>query len=92
MEYIKIYVVLFTLVNAVALGMMIWDKFNAIKNKRRLSEKTLLLFSVIGGALGMLIGMVLVSHKTAKVHFKYVVPISALVHWFLIITWFFKVS
>ena len=42
------------------------DKLLAIKRKRRISEHTLLLLSVIGGSLGALIAMYLFHHKTRK--------------------------
>lgn len=50
------------------------DKRLAIKNKRRVSEFTLLFFSFLLGSLGMLIGMYIFNHKTKKAKFFLGVP------------------
>jgi uncharacterized membrane protein YsdA (DUF1294 family) len=43
-----------------------YDKKLAQNNKRRISEKTLLTFVVIGGSIGSGLGMLFFRHKTAK--------------------------
>ena len=47
------------------------DKRKAIKGRRRISEKTLLTFSLIGGAYGGLTGMLFFRHKTAREHWYF---------------------
>ena len=42
------------------------DKRKAIKNKWRIKESLLLLFSLIGGGIGSLFGIYLFHHKTKK--------------------------
>ena len=42
------------------------DKYLAIKNLYRISEKILLLLSILGGSIGALISMYLFHHKTKK--------------------------
>lgn len=43
-----------------------YDKKLAQNNKRRISEKTLLTFVVIGGTVGSGLGMLFFKHKTSK--------------------------
>ena len=43
-----------------------YDKYLAKKNKKRISEKTLLTLVFIGGTLGSGLGMLTFRHKTAK--------------------------
>ena len=55
------------------------DKYKAIKNNYRISENTLLLLSILGGGIGSLLGMILFHHKTKKLKFQILVPISILI-------------
>lgn len=43
-----------------------YDKYLAKRNKRRIPEKTLLSFMLIGGTIGSAIAMLFFRHKTAK--------------------------
>ena len=43
-----------------------YDKRLAIKNKKRISEKTLLIWVVFGGTLGSSLAMSIFRHKTSK--------------------------
>ena len=61
-------------INLIGLILMFIDKRMAIYHKRRIPENTLLFISLIGGALGILIGMNLFHHKTKKLKFK-IIPI-----------------
>ncbi len=45
------------------------DKYQSKNNKRRISEKTLLLFSAFGGCFGSVFAMNIFSHKTKKKKF-----------------------
>ena len=56
------------------------DKSNAIKNRRRISEATLMYFGIFGGALLMLLFMKLVRHKTLKPKFMVSFPILSVLH------------
>ncbi len=60
------------------------DKFLAIKNYYRISEKILYLFSVIGGVLGALLGMFFFRHKTSKLRF-YLVNIVSMLVWIILV-------
>ncbi len=52
------------------------DKRKAIKNKKRISEFSILSKSFLMGALGTLLGMLAFRHKTRKIKFKILVPLS----------------
>ena len=43
-----------------------YDKFLAKNHKSRISEKTLLIFVLIGGTIGSGLAMLIFRHKTAK--------------------------
>ncbi len=62
-------------INIVTFLIMMLDKFLAIKNKRRISEKTLFILSVIGGSIGLLIAMYFVRHKIKKKKFYLGIPL-----------------
>lgn len=59
----------FSLINLVAFSTIGIDKQLAVNKKRRISELKLLLPSVIGGALGSGLAMLLFRHKTSKESF-----------------------
>jgi uncharacterized membrane protein YsdA (DUF1294 family) len=54
------------IINGIAFVLTSYDKRLAIKNKRRVSEKTLLCIVAFGGTIGAGIAMGLFRHKTAK--------------------------
>lgn len=60
------------IINILAFLICYIDKRKAIKNKKRISERTLLFISLIGGCFGFLLGMYLFHHKTKKLKFKLV--------------------
>ena len=67
------------------------DKFLAIKKKNRISEKTLLLNSFIGGSIGSILGMYTFRHKTKKMRFVIGFPAILIFEIFVVIyyTFFF---
>lgn len=56
-----------------------YDKVMAIKNRWRVSEKTLLVCAFLFGGLGAYIGMIGFRHKTKHIHFKILLPICAMI-------------
>ena len=58
--------------------MMASDKSRARKGSRRISEKRLFAFALLGGALGGSIGMHVFRHKTRHWYFRLFFPLLAL--------------
>jgi uncharacterized membrane protein YsdA (DUF1294 family) len=56
----------FLTINLIAFVLIGYDKQLAIKNKNRISEKTLLTWVAIGGTIGSSLAMSIFRHKTAK--------------------------
>lgn len=68
------------LVNVIAFGLYGLDKWKAIKKKkdkscRRIPEKVLLCWAIIGGSVGSYVGMRFYNHKTKKLKFSVGVPV-----------------
>lgn len=63
------------LTNLVAFLLMGIDKRRAIRAQRRIPERILLLWAVLGGAWGAYIGMRTFHHKTKKPRFSVGVPV-----------------
>ena len=53
------------------------DKLKAVKKRRRVPERTLLMLAFLLGGAGAMFGMVIFNHKTSKARFRYLVPIAA---------------
>ena len=71
-------------VNILSFVMCTLDKYFAIKNKYRISEKLFILFSIIGGVFGLVVGMHLVRHKTKKKSFNIPIYIIFII-WVIVI-------
>lgn len=56
------------------------DKLKSQLATRRISEKTLLLLTLIGGSLGTLLGMWFFRHKTKKMSFQAVIALILALH------------
>lgn len=63
MQWIVLYLIVVNLLSFTLTGI---DKWMAIKQKWRVSEKTLHGVTLVGGTLGSGLGMFLFRHKTAK--------------------------
>ncbi|MFV5701388.1 DUF1294 domain-containing protein [Flavobacterium sp. XS2P12] len=59
----------FIILNCLTFLVTAYDKLLAIKNKRRISERNLLLTTVIGGTIGSGLAMLVFRHKTSKMSF-----------------------
>lgn len=70
MMTVKIIVGYFIFINLLAFLLNFIDKRKAIKQKRRISEKTLLRIALIGGSLGAMYAMKKFRHKTVKKSYK----------------------
>lgn len=61
-------------INIAGFLIMFIDKSRAKHNEWRISEKTLIIISAIGGSIGMLFGMHVFRHKTKHIKFTVGVP------------------
>lgn len=76
-EYYLCYLAVINLATLLIFGI---DKLKSVRGKYRISEKTLLILCLLGGALGGLIAMILFNHKTRKAKFFVIVPLLVIVH------------
>ena len=65
--------------NIAGLVIMKVDKKRAVKHQYRISERTLWLFAIFGGAIGCTLGMNTYRHKTKHLAFKIGFPFLAIV-------------
>ena len=79
----KIVLPLLVVLNLFAFVLMGLDKYFAIQQRNRISERNLLSLAFMGGSLGIYFGMVVFRHKTRKALFNLGVPLMMLVHFFL---------
>jgi uncharacterized membrane protein YsdA (DUF1294 family) len=73
-------------INSISFLLMGIDKYKAIKNKWRIQENTFLILALFGGFIGILLGMILFHHKTQKLKFKLLIPLTMLINFYI----FFK--
>ncbi|MGN7388283.1 DUF1294 domain-containing protein [Sporosarcina sp. SAFN-015] len=60
--------------------MMGYDKKQSKKRARRVPEKTLWLFAIVGGGIGSYLGMMVFSHKTRHTEFRIGFLLLALIY------------
>lgn len=70
----KIFLLYLILINIATFSLFAIDKYNAIKQKRRIRIVTLLGFSFAGGTIGGMIAMYTLRHKTQKKYFTIGMP------------------
>lgn len=70
----------FIIINAISFSLMGIDKLQAIRNKYRLSEFSLLTISLLGGSIGILLGMIIFKHKIRKIKFLILVPLLIIIN------------
>jgi uncharacterized membrane protein YsdA (DUF1294 family) len=74
-------------INVISFLLMGLDKGKAVFGKYRISEKGLLIPGVLGGAVGLVLGMLVFRHKVKKT--KFIIPavlvfLLNVVYWYLI--------
>ena len=72
------------IVNVIGFLLFGIDKYKAIHQTYRISEKTLFMIALIGGAYGAYVAMYLFHHKTRKTMFKFGVPVIVLLESYLL--------
>ena len=81
MRFFEIYLIVINVITFFTYGI---DKYLAIKNKKRISEKKLLTMSLIGGCYLGICAMYFFHHKTLKMKFK-IVNLGAIIFYTYII-------
>ncbi|MEP6805577.1 MAG: DUF1294 domain-containing protein [Flavobacterium sp.] len=56
-------------INSIEFILAGYDKYLAVKHKRRIPENTLFTIAFFGGSIGLLLAMLLFRHKTSKSSF-----------------------
>ena len=76
---IELFSIFFILMNVFTFFLYLIDKRKAIKNKWRISERTLIFFTLALGGIGALLGMCLARHKTKSRKFKVAAMIGLII-------------
>ena len=77
-EYIKYFIIMYTIWNFITFVLMGIDKYKAEHHKWRISEATLILVAFLMGGVGSYLGSQFFRHKTQKTKFKILLPLSIL--------------
>ncbi|MFV8830403.1 DUF1294 domain-containing protein [Alkalihalobacterium sp. APHAB7] len=72
MLYIASYFIGVSIIGFLLMGL---DKRRAVNGNQRISERTFLLFALIGGSIGIYFGMKQFRHKTKKSKFNLGIPV-----------------
>ncbi|TDO83881.1 uncharacterized membrane protein YsdA (DUF1294 family) [Flavobacterium chryseum] len=65
----NILLLYFLIVNGLAFIIAGYDKYLALKHKYRIPENTLFTLAAVGSSIGLLLAMLLFTHKTSKASF-----------------------
>jgi len=82
----------FMIINLAGYVIMAVDKRKSVRNKWRVKEKTLFAISLVGGALGMMLGMRSFHHKTKKTMFRIGIPILIILNMAVYIYLIYRLS
>ncbi|MBE6557764.1 MAG: DUF1294 domain-containing protein [Ruminococcaceae bacterium] len=87
---LKILLIYLGIISLISIIVCIYDKtFSKLnKVKFRVPEKSLFIFSALGGSVAMFLCMLLIRHKTKHVSFMVGIPLIILVHAALIFAGF----
>ena len=92
MTWLYILIVYLLIMNIIASLAAVIDKRKAIKHKRRISEKALMLLGLFGGALGEYLTMKCIHHKTLHKKFMIGLPFEIILHIIILIFIYLKVA
>lgn len=76
----NILVIYFIIINLITFFIYGIDKYKAKKELWRIPEKVLISFAFFGGSIGALFGMKIWHHKTKKMKFIILVPLSLIIY------------
>ncbi|MEG1887608.1 MAG: DUF1294 domain-containing protein [Oscillospiraceae bacterium] len=89
---LKFFLAYMAMVSLIAVFTTISDKKRATMHKYRISEKTLIIVSMLGGSVAMLITMKLVKHKTKHKKFMFGIPIIIIIQIVLLVYTIWKIG
>ncbi|MFG6148314.1 DUF1294 domain-containing protein [Halobacillus sp. B23F22_1] len=87
---ISLLLIYLTTLNVLSFILMGFDKRQAVKSSRRISEKNLWLVAWIGGAAGSYSGMEIFRHKTKHRSFKAGMPVLTAIQ-VIVLLWYLLV-
>ena len=70
----------FVFVNLAEILLCLWDKFCACTHRWRVPENVFFTLAFLGGALGLIAGMILANHKVSKPSFVKVAAAAGVVN------------
>lgn len=73
-----VFAIYLALLSIVSMVVTIVDKINAVRHRRRVPEKTLLILAALGGSVAMYLTMLVIHHKTKHIKFMLGIPIIVL--------------
>lgn len=76
----KIFLVYLFIISIVTVILTVYDKVAAKKRRFRISEATLMLCGVFGGAIAEFVTMLLIRHKTRHIKFMLGLPLIITAH------------
>lgn len=79
------YIILMVFMSLISFILFAIDKKKAIKGKERIKEKTLLLSTIINGAMGSFLARIICRHKTDKIYFTITIYLSLLFQLFTLL-------
>lgn len=81
LKYKEFYFILYILiVNIYGFAIIVIDKHKAKKNRWRIKEMNFFIVAFVGGAIGVLLGMMMVRHKTQHKSFYIGIPLLYLLN------------
>lgn len=89
LKYVIIYLVS---INIIGFFAMLIDKQKAKRGSWRIPEKTLFIFTALGGGIGTIAGMYLFRHKTKKLKFVVGFPVILITEIAAVIFWIMEVK
>lgn len=72
--YFKLFLIYLAVINIISVIITVYDKICAVSGRWRVKEKTLFLFSILGGSVGMYLTMLIIRHKTRHIKFMLGIP------------------
>lgn len=79
-QTLKFFLLYYSVISLISVVLTVADKSAARKGAWRISELTLMLTGLIGGALPMYITMKVIRHKTKHLKFMLGLPLEILLH------------